>query len=63
MLMIIDSMELSVFANIVAYTSAKKMWDHNEILCEGHKKLEKKKDIYLSRGLHGSAQRRYHWDV
>ena len=35
MLIHIDSMDNSMFRNIASSNSAKEMWDHIEILCEG----------------------------
>ena len=34
-LIIIDSMDMSMFGNIAACVSANEMWDHIEVLCEG----------------------------
>lgn len=48
-LIIIDSMDLSIFGNIAVYGIAKEMWDHIEVLCEGTEEVrENKKQILLS---------------
>ena len=50
MLIIIDSMELSIFANIASCTSAKEMMDHIEIICEGTEEVrEKMRQILVTR--------------
>ena len=49
MLIIIDSMEMSMFANIASCQSAKEMWDHIEVLCEGTEEVkENKKQILVT---------------
>ena len=46
---LIDSMEMSMFANIASCTSAKEMWDHIEVLCEGTEEVrENKKQILVT---------------
>ena len=47
MLILIDSMEMSMFANIASCTSAKEMWDHIEVLCEGTEEVRKNKKQIL----------------
>lgn len=48
-LIIIDSMELSMFVNIAAYTTAKEVWENIEILCEDTEEVgDNKKQILVS---------------
>ena len=48
-LIIIDSMELSMFGNIASYKTAKEMWENIEILCEGTEEVrENKRQILVS---------------
>ena len=48
-LIIIDSMELSMFRNIASYKTTKEMWENIEILCEGTEEVrENKRQILVS---------------
>lgn len=48
-LIIIELMDLSMFGNIIIFESARRMWDHIEVLCEGIEEVrENKRQILVS---------------